>query len=149
MSLKFIPKGPIDNKSVSNQFWCQTVDKLLPESKMTLFTYTYVHHKDLMIPKEAMVYISTSSSVVLVKVYRLFHVKTCLSTVIFLFPTKSYPKNLSEKVIAIFAMVLGCDGVDVPMIATIHYQYLFSIATINTCWKRQIHSVKEYTWLNV
>ena len=40
ISLKFVPKGPIDNKSVLVQVvaWCRTGTKPLPEAMMTQFT---------------------------------------------------------------------------------------------------------------
>ena len=46
ISLKFVPKGPIDNKSslVQVMAWRQTGDKPLPEAKMTQFTDTYMRH---------------------------------------------------------------------------------------------------------
>ena len=42
-SLEFVPKGPIDNKSVLDQVmaWSRTGDKPLPELILTLFTDTY------------------------------------------------------------------------------------------------------------
>ena len=46
ISLKFIPKGPIDNKSslVQVMAWCQTGNKPLSEPMMTQFTDTYMWH---------------------------------------------------------------------------------------------------------
>ena len=42
ISLKFVPNGPIDNKSALVQVmaWRQTGDKPLPEAMMTQFTNT-------------------------------------------------------------------------------------------------------------
>ena len=46
MSLKFVPKGPIDNKSAMIQVmaWWQTGDKPLPEAMMNQFTNPYMQH---------------------------------------------------------------------------------------------------------
>ena len=45
-SLKFVPKGPIDNKSALVQVmaWRQTGNKPLPELMLAQFTYTYMRH---------------------------------------------------------------------------------------------------------
>ena len=47
ISLKFVPKGQIDNKSALVQVmaWRQTGDKPLPEPILTLFTNAYTQHK--------------------------------------------------------------------------------------------------------
>ena len=46
ISLKFVPKGTIDNKSALVQVmdWRRTGDKPLPEPMMTQFTDTYMRH---------------------------------------------------------------------------------------------------------
>ena len=46
ISLKFIPRSPIDNKSVLVQVmaWRRTGDKPLPETMMTQFTDAYMRH---------------------------------------------------------------------------------------------------------
>ena len=46
ISLKFVPKGPIDNKSALVQVmaWCRTGDKPLPEPMLTQFTDAYMRH---------------------------------------------------------------------------------------------------------
>ena len=46
ISLKFVPKGPIDNESALVQVmaWCRTGDKPLPEAIMTQFTNAYMRH---------------------------------------------------------------------------------------------------------
>ena len=46
ISLKFIPKGPIDYKSALVQVvaWHRTGEKPLPESKLTQFTNAYIRH---------------------------------------------------------------------------------------------------------
>ena len=46
MSLKFVSKGPIDNKSALFQVmaWRRTGDKPLPEAMMTQFTDAYMQH---------------------------------------------------------------------------------------------------------
>ena len=46
ISLKFIPKGPIDYKSALVQVvaWHRTGEKLLPESMLTQFTDAYIRH---------------------------------------------------------------------------------------------------------
>ena len=46
ISLKFVPKGPIDNKSALIQVmaWRQTGDKPLPEPMLTQFTDAYTRH---------------------------------------------------------------------------------------------------------
>ena len=46
ISLKFVPKGLINNKSslVQVMTWHQTGAKSLPEPMMTLFTIAYMHH---------------------------------------------------------------------------------------------------------
>ena len=46
ISLKFVPKGPIDNKSALVQVlaWHLTGDKPLPEPMLTQFTNTYMQH---------------------------------------------------------------------------------------------------------
>ena len=45
-SLKFVPKGPIDNKSAMVQVmaWCHTGSKPLPKPMVTLFTDAYMQH---------------------------------------------------------------------------------------------------------
>ena len=46
ISLKFVPKGPIDNESALVQVmaWCRTGDKPLPEAIMIQFTNAYMRH---------------------------------------------------------------------------------------------------------
>ena len=46
ISLKFIPKGPIDYKSALVQVvaWHRTGEKPLPESMLTQFTDAYIRH---------------------------------------------------------------------------------------------------------
>ena len=46
ISLKFVPKGPIENKSALVQVmaWHPTGDKPLPEAIMTQFTGAYMWH---------------------------------------------------------------------------------------------------------
>ena len=46
ISLKFVPKGPIDYKSALVQVmaWHWTGEKPLPESMLTLFTDAYIRH---------------------------------------------------------------------------------------------------------
>ena len=46
ISLKFVPKGPIDSKSALVQVvaWCWTGDKPLPESVLTQLTDAYMGH---------------------------------------------------------------------------------------------------------
>ena len=46
ISLKFVPKSPIDSKPALVQImaWCRTGDKPLPESMMTQFTDAYIRH---------------------------------------------------------------------------------------------------------
>ena len=46
ISLKFVLKGPIDNKSALVQVmaWCQAGDKPLPEPILTQFIDTYMPH---------------------------------------------------------------------------------------------------------
>ena len=46
ISLKFVPKGPIDNKSALVQVmtWRPTGDKPLPEPMLTQFTDAYMRH---------------------------------------------------------------------------------------------------------
>ena len=46
ISLKFIPKGPIDYKSARVQVmaWHRTGEKPLPESILTQFTDAYIRH---------------------------------------------------------------------------------------------------------
>ena len=46
ISLKFVPKGPIDNKSALVQVmaWCRTGDKTLPEPVLTQSTDAYMRH---------------------------------------------------------------------------------------------------------
>ena len=46
ISLKFVPKGPIDNKAALVQVmaWRSTGDKPLPESMLTQFTDAYMRH---------------------------------------------------------------------------------------------------------
>ena len=46
ISLKFIPKGPIDYKLALVQVvaWHQTGEKPLPESMLTQFTDAYIRH---------------------------------------------------------------------------------------------------------
>ena len=45
-SLKFVPKGPIDNKPalVQAMAWCQTGHEPLPEPMSTQFTNAYMQH---------------------------------------------------------------------------------------------------------
>ena len=47
ISLKFVPRSPIDNKPALVQVmaWRQTGDKPLPEPMLTLFTDAYMPHK--------------------------------------------------------------------------------------------------------
>ena len=47
ISLKFVPRSPIDNKPalVHVMDWCRTGDKPLPELKITQFTDAYMRHK--------------------------------------------------------------------------------------------------------
>ena len=47
ISLKFVPKSPIDNKSALVQVmaWHRTGDKPLPEPMMTQFTDAYMGHQ--------------------------------------------------------------------------------------------------------
>ena len=46
ISLKFVPKGPIDYKSALVQVvvWHRTGEKPLPESMLTQFTDAYIRH---------------------------------------------------------------------------------------------------------
>ena len=46
ISLKFVPKGPIDNESALVQVmaWRRTGDKPLPEPTLTQFTDAYMRH---------------------------------------------------------------------------------------------------------
>ena len=46
ISPKFVPKGPIDNKSALVQVmaWCRTGDKQLPEPMLTQFADAYMRH---------------------------------------------------------------------------------------------------------
>ena len=46
ISLKFVPRSPIDNKSALVQVmaWCRTGDKPLPEPLLTQFTDAYMRH---------------------------------------------------------------------------------------------------------
>ena len=46
ISLKFVPKGPIDNKRALVQVmaWRRTGDKPLPEPMLTQFTDAYMRH---------------------------------------------------------------------------------------------------------
>ena len=46
ISLKFVPKGPIDNKSTLVQLmvWRRTGDKALPNPVMTQFNDAYMRH---------------------------------------------------------------------------------------------------------
>ena len=46
ISLKFVPKGPIDYKSALVQVmaWHRTGEKQLPESMLTKFTDEYIRH---------------------------------------------------------------------------------------------------------
>ena len=46
ISLKFVPKGPIDNKAALVQVmaWSWTGDKPLPEPMLTQFTNAYMRH---------------------------------------------------------------------------------------------------------
>ena len=47
ISLKFVPKGPIDTKPALVQVmtWCQTGDKPLPEPMLTQFIDVYMGHQ--------------------------------------------------------------------------------------------------------
>ena len=47
ISLKFVPRSPIDNKPALVQVvaWRRTGDKPLPELMLTQFTHAYVRHK--------------------------------------------------------------------------------------------------------
>ena len=46
ISLKLVPRSPIDNKLALVQVmaWCQTDDKPLTEAMLTWFTDTYMRH---------------------------------------------------------------------------------------------------------
>ena len=46
ISLKLVPRSPIDNKPALDQVmaWRQTCDKPLPETMMTQFTDEYMRH---------------------------------------------------------------------------------------------------------
>ena len=46
ISLKFVPKGPIDNNPalVKIMAWCQIGDKPLSQSMLTQFTDAYIRH---------------------------------------------------------------------------------------------------------
>ena len=46
ISLKFVPRGPTDNKSALVQVmaWCQTGNKPLPEPMLTQFIDAYMRH---------------------------------------------------------------------------------------------------------
>ena len=46
ISVKFVPRSPIDNKPALVQVmtWCRIGDKPLHEPMMTLFTYAYMRH---------------------------------------------------------------------------------------------------------
>ena len=46
ISQKFVPEGPINNKSSLAEVmaWCQSGNKPLPNSMKILFTDTYVRH---------------------------------------------------------------------------------------------------------
>ena len=46
ISLKFVPKGPIDNKAALVQImaWCRTGDKPLPEPILTQLTDIYIRY---------------------------------------------------------------------------------------------------------
>ena len=46
ISLKFVPRGPIDNRPAFVQLmaWCSTGDKPLPEPTLTQFTDAYMRH---------------------------------------------------------------------------------------------------------
>ena len=46
ISLKFLPKGPIDNKSalVEVMAWRRAGDKSLPQPMLAEFTYAYMRH---------------------------------------------------------------------------------------------------------
>ena len=50
ISLKFVPKGPIDNMAALVQLmaWCRTGDKPLPDSMLTQFTDAYMGHSGQM-----------------------------------------------------------------------------------------------------
>ena len=50
-SLKFVPKGPLDNISALVQImaWRQVGDKPLSEPMVVWFTNTYIHHSASMI----------------------------------------------------------------------------------------------------
>ena len=47
ISLKFVPKGPFDNKTALVQVmaWCQTFHKPLPELMLTQITDAYIWHQ--------------------------------------------------------------------------------------------------------
>ena len=47
ISLNFVPKGPIDNKSalVQVMVWCRKGANALPEAKQTQFTDAYMQHE--------------------------------------------------------------------------------------------------------
>ena len=49
ISLRFVPKGPIDNESalVLVMAWRQTGDKPLPELLLTQFTDAYIYHQEM------------------------------------------------------------------------------------------------------
>ena len=46
ISLKFVPKSPIDNMAAMVQVmaWCRIGNKPLPEPMLTQFTDTYIRH---------------------------------------------------------------------------------------------------------
>ena len=46
ISLKFVPRSPIDNKTALVQVmaWCRTGDKPLPEPMQAMFTNAYIRH---------------------------------------------------------------------------------------------------------
>ena len=48
ISVKLVPKSPIDNKSALVQVmaWRQTGDKPIPEPMMTHYTDTYMQHRE-------------------------------------------------------------------------------------------------------
>ena len=50
ISLKFIPKSPIDNKLalVRLMAWRRTGDKPLPEPELTQFIYAHMQHQSMM-----------------------------------------------------------------------------------------------------
>ena len=50
ISLEFVPKDPIDNKSalVQVMVWCRIDDKPLPEAILTQFTDTYMRQQGVM-----------------------------------------------------------------------------------------------------